>query len=205
MNIDWKFTGFYGHPDATKCYESWNLLKHLERLNSHPWVCLGDFNEVLIDSEKLGGNKRQRSQMIEFQRTLEEGDLSYLGFVGPKFTWSNCQEGETLIRERLDRGVANSAWKRGFPDAEIRVEASTCSDHAPLLLSLIRPRGAGKNKTRFYYEAGWASNASCQEIINEVWGKDFSNDIGWSRLKTKLEECTHGLKEWRKKSNNNLQ
>ena len=60
MNIDWKFTGFFDHPDATKCYESCNLIKNLERLTLHPWVCIGDFNEVMAESKKLGRNTRQR-------------------------------------------------------------------------------------------------------------------------------------------------
>jgi hypothetical protein len=55
MDMDWKFTGFYGHPDATKRLEAWNLLKRLEQLTPGPWACVGDFNEVVTLSEKLGG------------------------------------------------------------------------------------------------------------------------------------------------------
>ena len=73
--------------------------------------------------------------------------------MGLKFTWSNYQEGVTLIRERLDRGVTNRAWRSAFPDAEVRLDASACSDHAPLLLSLMRPRGGGRKNARFFYEA----------------------------------------------------
>jgi hypothetical protein len=205
MNIDWKFTSFYGHPDATKRYESWNLLKTLERLTPHPWVCIGDFNEVVVDSEKLGGNTRQRSHMLAFQQALEEGDLTDLGFVGPKFTWSNCQEGVALIRERLDRGVANRAWRNAFPDAEVCVEASACSDHAPLLLSLMRPRGGGRKHARFFYEAGWASDKNCQEVIKVAWDRTGLHDIGWAQLKSKLAGCVDGLKEWQKQAQNNVQ
>jgi hypothetical protein len=96
MDMDLKFTGFYGHPDATKHLEAWNLFKSLEHLTLGPWACFGDFNEVVALSEKSGGNMRQRSQMAAFQLTLEEC-LTDLVFVGPKFTWSNCQEGAAII------------------------------------------------------------------------------------------------------------
>jgi exonuclease III len=51
----WKFTGFYGHPDASKRGEAWNLLKLLRDFSPHPWMCAGDFNEILEESEKFGG------------------------------------------------------------------------------------------------------------------------------------------------------
>ena len=51
MDMDWKFTSFYGHPDATKRFEAWNLLKSLEQLTLGPWVCIGDFNEIVTLSD----------------------------------------------------------------------------------------------------------------------------------------------------------
>jgi hypothetical protein len=32
----WMFTGFYGHPDPSKRYEAWDLLKYLKNLYSEP-------------------------------------------------------------------------------------------------------------------------------------------------------------------------
>ena len=136
MNIDWKFTGFYGQPDATKRFEGWNLLKCLARIAPDPWLCIGDFNVVLVMSEKLGGNLRQKSLMQAFQHTLEACELTDLGFNGPKYTWSNGQEGGTLVRERLDRGVVNFAWRNLFPEAELTIHATTCSDHTPIFFCL---------------------------------------------------------------------
>jgi hypothetical protein len=53
------------------------------------------------------------------------------------YTWSNCQEGQNLIKERLDRGVANSTWYELFPAAEVWVDFSWNSDHALLILKLM--------------------------------------------------------------------
>jgi hypothetical protein len=45
----WKLTGFYGHPDASKRIEAWNLLRHLHTLSPEAWLCVGDFNEITDD------------------------------------------------------------------------------------------------------------------------------------------------------------
>jgi exonuclease III len=52
----WKFTGFYGHPEASKRGEAWSLLKFLKEFSPQPWLCAGDFNEILEEAEKCGGH-----------------------------------------------------------------------------------------------------------------------------------------------------
>jgi hypothetical protein len=34
--------------------------------------------------------------------------LSDLGFTGSKFTWTNCRQDGSFIKEQLDRAIANS-------------------------------------------------------------------------------------------------
>ena len=102
----WKFTGFYGHPDASKRGEAWNLLKHLKDYSPHPWMCAGDFNEILEGSKKFGGCRRARGLMEAFKETLAACELSDLGAFGPFYTWHNGREGDSFTQERLDRVVA---------------------------------------------------------------------------------------------------
>ena len=54
MNDAWRFIGFYGDPDTTNCENSWSLLRDLSSQFSIPWVCLGDFNEIIRAEEKQG-------------------------------------------------------------------------------------------------------------------------------------------------------
>jgi hypothetical protein len=82
-------------------------------------MCIGDYNEIISMVKKSEGNMRQNSLMQDFRQTLEACKLVDLGYIGPKFTWSNCQEGTSLIRERLDRGCANHDWRVSFPEVEI--------------------------------------------------------------------------------------
>ena len=51
----WRFTGFYGDPVTHKCFESWNMLHQLIKRFCLPWLCAGDFNEIVQSSEKLRG------------------------------------------------------------------------------------------------------------------------------------------------------
>jgi hypothetical protein len=58
--------------------------------------------------------------MNKFRLALEDCGLMDLGYKGDTFTWRNhSQRKEKYIRERLDRAVANTAWRSVFPLAEV--------------------------------------------------------------------------------------
>jgi hypothetical protein len=140
---------------------------------------------------------RKRPQMQEFQQTLEECNLVDLGFRGPKYTWSNCREGRAIIKERLDRGVANMEWRTWFPAALVSVEAAVSSDHAPLILSLKKIPKRKKGNKHFRYEAAWALEDGCKEVIATVWGQEQMQPLGWDRLNHKLNACMQKISLWK--------
>ena len=51
----WRFTGFYGETIMHKRQESSDLLQQLNSQFNLPWVCVGDFNEIVRGLEKKGG------------------------------------------------------------------------------------------------------------------------------------------------------
>jgi hypothetical protein len=57
----------------------------------------------------------------------------------------------------------------------------------------------------FFYDAGWAKDESCQEVITSVWNRAYSNGTSWARLCTKLEECVTFIKKWHRSSSYNGQ
>lgn len=47
-------TGFYGHPEEHNKCKSWELLRTIHEVARGPWVCFGDFNAIVSNSEKKG-------------------------------------------------------------------------------------------------------------------------------------------------------
>jgi hypothetical protein len=195
-NMVWKFTGFYGQPDASKRMEAWNLLRFISRMEPSPWLCLGDFNEILSLNEKYGGSGHQRGLMENFQRTLDECGLSELGYRGSKFTRNNGKEGMEFIKERLDKMVTNKGWCEAFLDVEVVIGPAICSNHSPLS---VFPLGQSKGQRRtrnFKYEASWELHNRCRQIIENSW-KGSINDP-WMRLNYNMEGCKMALTRWQR-------
>jgi ribonuclease HI/exonuclease III len=195
----WKFTGFYGNPEAGKRHESWSLMRHLNSLLPEKWLCCGDFNEISEESEKFGGNRQPRWQMENFNQMMVDCNLIDLGFFGPKFTWCNHREGAGLVRERLDRGVANPGWCELFPEARVEVLAARCSDHAPIVISLKSGKQHRQGrKMGFRYEASWCKNPQVKGVIKSVWRVREPASNAWRRVRGNLKESKKAILQWRR-------
>ena len=107
----WKFTGIYGEPARDKKWKTWRLLRILNQQLDLPWLCAGDFNEILYSHEKKGGPARPQNQMESFRLALFECGLRDQGFEGDKYTWRNhSHDANMYIKERLDRAVGSRNW-----------------------------------------------------------------------------------------------
>ena len=89
----------------------WDNLKILTSLHNLPWSLMGDFNKVLFEDEKLGGNTISQRRVRAIQECMNVCHILDLGFLGPKFTWSNKRGIDDLIQCRLDGCWANLEWK----------------------------------------------------------------------------------------------
>lgn len=120
------------------------------------WICVGDFNDILHHSEKQGGNIRLPNSFVRFRDWMFECDMLDMGFKGCCFTWSNGQGVDSFIRERIDRGVCNVAFRSMFPLALVIHNEMVRSDHCLLIVDLFHKvrRGAA----RFKFESFWISH-----------------------------------------------
>ena len=94
----WRITGFYGKPKEYRKHESWSLLRHLHIRDSLPWLCLGDFKEILSSEVKQGRIPRSLCLMEEFRSVLLHCELIDLGFNGNMFTWRNGRWGDAFVQ-----------------------------------------------------------------------------------------------------------
>jgi hypothetical protein len=75
-------TCVYGEAQVADIYKTWDMLKHIRSMSSLPWVCLGDFNEVLYQHEHEGVAERILAQMEGFREALDVCELADLIFLG---------------------------------------------------------------------------------------------------------------------------
>ena len=52
LESEWFFTGFYGEPEIGRRSEAWEKLRRLNSSPERPWLCCGDFNEIVRQDEK---------------------------------------------------------------------------------------------------------------------------------------------------------
>lgn len=145
----WRLSYFYGEAQTHLRHNTWDTMRNLATLHDMPWVCLGDFNEVLRHDEHDGIGTRSQSQIQGFRDAVDDCGLLDLGFVGKMWTYEKKVAGGSYTRVRLDRALASADWCAQFPNAVVEHLSAATSDHSPILVQLA-PRGpSGKKEKRF--------------------------------------------------------
>ncbi|KAK3193164.1 hypothetical protein Dsin_024474 [Dipteronia sinensis] len=194
--FQWRFSGFYGNPNASQCGNSWGLLRCLGQVDGLLWVVGGDFNDLLSMKEKGGGSDKSISEKLAFRHTVEDCDLIDLGFSEPSFTWNNKREGRKNIQERLDRFLADFLWRDRFPQVKVEHLGFHSSDHRPLLLHfdydihVVRGRGKG-----FKFKPFWLQEDYIERVFEREWDKK-GRPRSIKELKSKLRWCAGKLSAW---------
>jgi len=123
----WRLTGFYGRLKEHRRHESWSYLRYLHTRASLPWVCLGDFNEILNSVEKQGRLPKPNRLMEAFCNTLLHCGLIDMGYWGNMFTLRNGRPWDAFVQERLDRACATLDWRERFPQVVVNhLQVSYC-------------------------------------------------------------------------------
>ncbi|KAL5773581.1 hypothetical protein ACOSQ2_013505 [Xanthoceras sorbifolium] len=193
----WRFTGFYGTPEAQR-HHAWLLLKRLCDMSSLPWLCGGNFNEILMDCEKVGSLSKQRRLLSNFREALDACCLQDLGFEGPMFTWYNGRARNAFVQERLNKCVCSRDWLSLFPASYVQHLDFWKSDHCPILLHIavqVLLHTGGGRRNRFHFEESWVGLAECEEIVKNNWG-DLSAPVRLGGVCANIGRCTASLGSW---------
>ncbi|XP_045831384.1 uncharacterized protein LOC123922735 [Trifolium pratense] len=172
-SIQWRATGIYGYPQHQHKNLTCDLIKSLYNANyNSSWLLFGDLNLIISDTEKFRGNPIDNNITSLFRSTLTFCDLQDLGYKGDIFTWTNKQQNKHLIKARLDRFLANSAWKTSFPTHCNSHLLRYKSDHMPISLvfntiagQTTRPKGPKPIR----YEQIWTRDPQHHQIVKDTW------------------------------------
>ena len=198
-NQMWRASFVYGEPKTELRHNFWDLLRFVRSQWSGPWLCAGDFNEVLSSDEFLSRGERREQQMRLFRECLEDCDLVDLGFAGPKYTWNNRQEGHDNVKVRLDRAVANGLFIQRFDEHYVENIITSTSDHYAILISINGEPQHNENNYfdhSFKYEAMWARAADYNEIVEKNWTEGFEGPRNLQSIWSNIGRMATSLKQW---------
>ncbi|KAL3514707.1 hypothetical protein ACH5RR_027424 [Cinchona calisaya] len=136
QSLPWILTVVYASPDIDVRKIFWDHIKKFSSAHSFPWLCVGDFNDILFSNEKRGGKGINHVRVSAFQYCLDSSGLFDMGFVGAKFTWINKRFKKGLIFERLDRVICDASWRSLYPEASVFYLVRIRFDYCPILINL---------------------------------------------------------------------
>ncbi|KAK4710031.1 hypothetical protein R3W88_004544 [Solanum pinnatisectum] len=192
LNITWLFSVIYASTHRNMRKTLWNNLKNIKDTFDGKWLIGGDFNELLHNSEKKGGNPLNASRVSNFQNTINHCELIVMGFKGSRYTWLNkrFKKRNALIFERLDRFLANNEWLLCYPNAQVQHLQRTHSDHTPLLMTLTSNLSNVRDRP-FRLETMWMSHPDVIKIVDQAWNRgdnllgslvNFESELtGWAK------------------------
>jgi hypothetical protein len=197
----WLLTCIYG-PQKINNSIFWDSILSERKDYLGPWLCINDFNIILSQTEKYGGRPFACSSNDPFRGFLDSFGMIDLGFSSNPFTWSNKRQNHHLIKERLDRGIANPQWVHLFPHYTVQHLPAQISDHNPIFLDtspsdLTLPHP-------FQFEEFWTFDSSCNSVISRAWVKNFQGSFAFILLK-KFKATKSALKFWNSQHFGNIQ
>ncbi|KAF4360295.1 hypothetical protein F8388_020586 [Cannabis sativa] len=164
-----------------------------ENLGVDPWIVMGDLNSVLSSNEKVGGRPVTQAEGEGLRNFLfNHGAIDLVG-VGALFTWTNGQDEDHIIKEKLDRVIVSPEWLTHFKKAGVRNLSIRHSDHTPVILDTRMEREFFS--TPFRYLDAWSRDSSCRKVIEDSWKlgvEGFQSFI----LCQKLKITAKALCEW---------
>jgi len=188
-NTSWRCARIYGFPQHHNKFLTCDTISNLANNNWNPnWLIFGDFNMILSNEEKMGGNSMDLNISQLFRDTITVCHLMDLGYQGDIFTWANNHD-DNHIKCILDIYFATQEWTTLFPNFSNSHLIKFGSDHNPLLLefsSTIPNRSKFPKPKRF--EKIWLNNEDHINIVQQAWNN--SQDTIAQRLTNTLNCLT---------------
>ena len=116
----WRITCLYGEANRSLQHQTWDMMMFLKADCDLPWLCIGNFNEVLRREEQFGPNLWDMAQINLLREVVDVFKLCDIGYKGLDWTFEiKIQNGEYCC-VRLDHALASSDLCNVFPMASVR-------------------------------------------------------------------------------------
>ncbi|XP_074300217.1 uncharacterized protein LOC141631449 [Silene latifolia] len=189
--IKCRITGFYGWRTVQDMYLSWELLRLLASELMGPWMCVGDYNEVIYSNE-MRGEERAQWQMNNFRDVVDECELRDISYEGYEFTFDNGQSGDDNRQSRTNKAMATDAWFDLFPYGRLFHLNREWSNHAPLKVVFDgRIREEGGSRRKFRFEHVWVGEEGCEATTKRAWERDDSDVLAT------IDSYARDLQKWK--------
>ena len=143
-----------------------DILRLASQLSNEAWVVLGDFNAIRYSHEKDGGTRKWPTHMNDLNDCVRDSMLEDLKYKGLFYTWQN-NNGNHLIRRKLDRVLVNDQWLHFLPNSEASFLSHCVSDHTSMLVSLGIHYAGGPKPFKFFNF--WRDFPEFKQIVLEAW------------------------------------
>ena len=183
----------YGAPMVENRAAFWANVARVGAGRELPWLLTGDFNDILDNSEKVGGPPRWEGSFTSFRTFVSQNGLWDLKHSGNHLSWRGTRYTH-FIRSRLDRSMVNCSWSELYPmgrSCYLRFEGS---DHRPLItyFNSTGPRKRGV----FRFNRSLTENEEITDLIDTTW-----NQTPLSSVIEKLNACRRKIIQWTKDRN----
>ena len=170
----------------------WERLTRIGVNRDAPWFLTGDFNEIVDQSEKLGGALRSDVEGAEFRQMMSDCGLWEIQHKSYKLSWHGVRNND-LVQCRLDRSLANQEWLHLFPSASARYLSKGCSDHSPVMNFLDGVEW--RKRPMFRYDQRWIKKEGFSTTVTSSW---CGREAGQVSLMQRVANCRKAISGWKK-------
>jgi hypothetical protein len=177
-------THVYDEVQVAECHKTWDMLKFIKASSLLSWLCIEDFNEVLLRLEHVGVQERSSAQIAGFREMADVCGLSDVGYVGRSWTYyeKKVADNSLLCRVRLDQAMMCAKWMAQCSLATLSHRTAAASDHSPIVLRWDQTQPSQqvrRRKKSFRYEMTWETHDSFIEALRLLV---FLNSITKNRI-----------------------
>lgn len=183
----------YGNPVFQQRRGLWSNLLRFQTDKDRQWLCMGDFNEILAQHEKNGICPYHPQRAELFRDFMNISGLMEMELQGCSFTWMSNPRNGVIVKEKLDRVLANWPWRSDHPNAIATALPIVSSDHSPIV---FQPFPKEKSGVSFHFEAFWAEHVDCCGVVEEGWLENVNEEEPWGVVKEKLKNSKRVLQKW---------